>query len=83
MWSPTQNLGPIGSAVLTFIGYKQTDTQTSKVYYEGRYGDNKKNSGKILLLELSYDFNSPKNIKQKCEVWTDPLHVISDVICNQ
>ena len=36
MWGPTQNLGPIGSAVLTFIGYKQTDTktprQTSKVY---------------------------------------------------
>ena len=28
----TQNLGPIGSAVLTFIGYKQTDKQTSKVY---------------------------------------------------
>ena len=25
---PTQNLGPIGSAVLTFIGYKQTDRQT-------------------------------------------------------
>ena len=25
---PTQNLGPIGSVVLTFIGYKQTDTQT-------------------------------------------------------
>jgi len=29
---PTQNLGPIGSAVLTFIGYKQTNTQTRKVY---------------------------------------------------
>ena len=27
-WCPTKNLGPIGSAVLTFIGYKQTDTQT-------------------------------------------------------
>ena len=27
-------MGPIGSAVLTFIGYKQkqTDTQTSKIY---------------------------------------------------
>ena len=25
-----QNLGPIGSAVLTFIGYKQTETQTEK-----------------------------------------------------
>ena len=26
----TKNLGPIGSAVLTFIGYKQTDRQTDK-----------------------------------------------------
>ena len=25
MCGPTQNLGPIGSAVLTFIGLKQTD----------------------------------------------------------
>ena len=24
------DLGPIGSAVLTFIGYKQTDRQTNK-----------------------------------------------------
>ena len=30
MWGPTQNLGPIGSAVLTFIEYKQTDAQTEK-----------------------------------------------------
>ena len=28
MWSPTQNLGLIGPAVLTFIGYKQTNRQT-------------------------------------------------------
>ena len=27
-----QNLGPIGSAVLTFIGYKQTDRQIRKVF---------------------------------------------------
>ena len=32
MQGPTQNLGPIGLAVLTFIGYKQKDKQTSKVY---------------------------------------------------
>ena len=32
IWSPTQNLGPIGSAVLTFIGHKQTDRQTSQIY---------------------------------------------------
>ena len=25
MWCPTKKLGPIGSAVLTFVGYKQTD----------------------------------------------------------
>ena len=30
MWCPTKNLGLIGSAVLTFIGYKQTNKQTDK-----------------------------------------------------
>ena len=30
MSRPTQNLGPIGSAVLTFIGYKQTNRQTNR-----------------------------------------------------
>ena len=30
MRDPTKNLGLIGSAVLTFIGYKQTDTQTDR-----------------------------------------------------
>ena len=35
LWSrdvPQNILGPIGSAVLTFIGYKQTDKQTSQIY---------------------------------------------------
>ena len=27
---PQKNLGPIGSAVLTFIGYKQTNRQTNR-----------------------------------------------------
>ena len=30
MWSLTQNLDPIGSAVLTFIGYKWKNKQTDK-----------------------------------------------------
>ena len=30
MWSITIKLGPIGSAVLTFIGYKQTNRQTDR-----------------------------------------------------
>ena len=30
MWGPTKNLGRIVSAVLTFIGYKQTNKQTDK-----------------------------------------------------
>ena len=30
MEGPTQNLGPIGSAVLTFIGHKQTSRQADK-----------------------------------------------------
>ena len=29
MWGPTKNLGPIGSADLTFIWYKQTNKQTN------------------------------------------------------
>ena len=33
MWSPTQNLGSIGSAVSMFIGYRMTDRQTSKSIY--------------------------------------------------
>ena len=33
MRDPTKNLGPIGSAVLTFIGYKQkTDRQAKFIY---------------------------------------------------
>jgi len=38
-WGPTKNLDPIGSAVLTFIGYKQTDKQTDKpnLYIDGEY----------------------------------------------
>ncbi len=31
MWSPTKKLGPMGSAVLTFIDYKQTNKQTDKL----------------------------------------------------
>ena len=30
MWYATHNVGPIGSAVLTFIGYKQTNKQTDR-----------------------------------------------------
>ena len=39
-----QNLGPIGSAVLSFIGYKHTDTQTDKqsIYFIAYCPQNKK-----------------------------------------
>ena len=30
---PTQNVGPIGSAVLKFIGYKQTDKQIDQQFF--------------------------------------------------
>jgi len=30
MWCPTKNVGPIGSAVLMFVGYKQTIRQTDR-----------------------------------------------------
>ena len=29
---PTKNLGPIGSSVFTFIGYKQTNGQAKFIY---------------------------------------------------
>ena len=31
-WGTTHNLGPIGSAVLTFIGYKRTDRKAKYIY---------------------------------------------------
>ena len=33
MWGPTKKLGPIGSAVLTFIGNKQTANRQEKYLY--------------------------------------------------
>ena len=33
MWGPKQNLGPIGWAILTFIGYKQTTNRQAKYIY--------------------------------------------------
>ena len=36
MLGPTKNLGPIGSAVLTFIGYKQNrQTDKPNLYIDG------------------------------------------------
>ena len=35
MWGPSQNLGPINSVVLTFIGHKQTDMQFIYFIYKG------------------------------------------------
>ena len=45
MWGLIQNLGPIGSAVLSFIGYKNTDIQTEKqsIYFKAYCLQNKKN----------------------------------------
>ena len=62
---PTKNLGPIGSAVLTFIGYKQTNKQTNKqtdrqakfIYRCLKYAllkyANLKNVSKNILLKLN------------------------------
>ena len=35
MWGPTQNLGRIDLAVLTFIGYKQTDKPNLYIDFTG------------------------------------------------
>ena len=58
----TQNLGPIGSAVLTFIGYKQTDKQTSKVYI--KYIDDHIKCDwcrLVQLIDIFYSFFRKKN----------------------
>ena len=47
------HLGPFSSAVLTFIGYKQTNTQTSKVYM---HIEDKTNS--LGKLQIRPDLNS-------------------------
>ena len=43
MWGPTKNLGPIGSAVLTFVGYKQTEIQSRDKQSTHIYIDNSMN----------------------------------------
>ena len=47
MWGPTQNLGRIDLAVLTFIGYKQTNKHTDRqakfIYRFNYYNVNKEN----------------------------------------
>ena len=47
---PTKKLGPIGSAVLTFIGYKQTNKQTDK---PNLYIDARKNIRKLFVFVLN------------------------------
>ena len=66
-WCPTKNLGPLGSAVLTFIGYKQTDKQTNKpnlyidliydliLIYSAFYGFDK--TGQLQLPFLRFGLN--------------------------
>ena len=31
-WGPSQNLGPMGSTILKFIGYTRTDKQAKSIY---------------------------------------------------
>jgi len=58
MWGTTQNLAPIGSAVLTFIGYKRTDEQTSKVVqgYPQKYDTSETNMVNIALISCIHSF---------------------------
>ena len=56
MWCTTKNLGPIGSAVLTFIGYKDTNKQTDKqtdrqAKFIYRFEDLTKKKSKIIVAE--------------------------------
>ena len=61
-WGPTQNLGPIGSAVLTFIGYKQTDKHRAlraHLLFQ------------LLIVALSVSIFSVYSIKQKQKMFAD------------
>ena len=68
MWGPTQNLRPIGSSVLTFIGYNriatQTDPrQTSKLYrsrFLGRFAP--------IFYSIANSFDHSFTFQGSCEV---------------
>ena len=56
MQGPTQTFGPIGSAVLTFIGYKQT----SKVYIDiDLYFNEPKGIDHTMQFKLYLQYNKP------------------------
>ena len=54
MWVPIKKMGPIGSAVLTFIGYRQTNTKTDKPKYIERGFSS---SPPIFYIFVSKDYN--------------------------
>ena len=60
MRSSTQNLGPIGSAVLSFIGYKQRGRQT--------------NNKQVYIYNIEAHVQKKKLLKQAvltlCQIWT-------------
>ena len=61
MWGPTKNFGRIGSAVLTFIGYKQTNKQTdrqAKYIYIDIVDTDKKIEDKFHAQKIGSSFNS-------------------------
>ena len=72
-----KNLGPIGSAVLMFIGYKQTNKQTNTQTDKPLYIDSFMLSlYKYMWVELEM-FNSKKKIRktefQTYSKWMNPL----------
>ena len=62
MLGPQQNLGPIGSAVLTFIGYKHINRQTNKqiIYIDSDGGT----QGYIVYRPMFVFLKSTTNLKQ-------------------
>ena len=54
IWGSTKKLGLIGSAVLTLIGYKQTNTQAKYIY---RW-DSLVNSVEVFMLPGKGDYKS-------------------------
>ena len=59
MLGPTHNLVPIGVAVLTFLGYKQTNRQAKYIYID----DNKKMFADLMIFFRAFSkFTNNQNL---------------------
>ena len=82
LWCPTKNLGPIGSVVLTFIEYKQTDRQAKfisrcrKHLLDVKYAVH--GWERLLYSILNFKIKSPKLCRPlSLNKWFDKLLIVN------